>query len=106
MHEAADARDVTALVQADLQFHRGLAEAGGNDALVELITLINDQLLAERAAVLDMDERSTRSLEETREIYEAVLIREPSLARAALIRHLYSVEGSIAKLITERDADS
>jgi GntR family transcriptional repressor for pyruvate dehydrogenase complex len=105
MHAAADERDVTALVQADLQFHRGLAEAGGNNALVELVTLINDQLLAERAAVLDMDERSTRSLEESREIYEAVLAKEPSLARAALIRHLYSVEASIAKLVSERGAD-
>lgn len=104
MKPAADARDVTALVQADVRFHHGLAEASGNKALLELVALIGDQLLRERAAVLDMGEdRAQRSLDECREILEAVRAQEPSLARAALIRHLQSVESSVDTLLSGRD---
>jgi DNA-binding FadR family transcriptional regulator len=106
MQAAADTGDVTALVQADVQFHHGLAEASGNRALLELVTLIGDQLLRERAAVLDMKDRSERSLKECREIYEAVLAGEPSLARAGMIRHLDSVASSVATLVAERPRDS
>lgn len=95
--------DVTALVQADVQFHYGLAQASGNRALLELVSLIGDKLVRERAAVLDMEGRSERSLEECREIYEAVRARDPSRARAGMIRHLDSVESSVAKLLAEGD---
>ena len=101
---AAEAGDVTALVQADVRFHQGLGEASGNTALLELVSVIGDQLVRERAAVLDMgSERAERSLEECSDILEAVRAGEPSLARTALIRHLDSVESSIEALLSERD---
>jgi DNA-binding FadR family transcriptional regulator len=101
---AAEARDVTALVQADVRFHQGLGEASGNTALLELVSAIGDQLVRERAAVLDMgSDRSERSLEECRAILEAVRAGEPLRARSALIRHLDSVEASIEALLSERE---
>lgn len=104
MQAAADASDVTALVQADVMFHHGLAEASGNQALLELVTLIGDRLVPERAAVLDMEDRSERSLKECREVYEAVNAGDPARARAGIIRHLDSVASSISKLVAEPES--
>jgi DNA-binding FadR family transcriptional regulator len=101
LEAAAEASDVTALVQADIQFHHGLAQASGNHALLELVSLIGDRLVRERAAVLDMEDRSERSLEECREIYAAVRAKDPSRARESLIRHLDSVESAVAALLSE-----
>jgi GntR family transcriptional repressor for pyruvate dehydrogenase complex len=103
---AADTHDVAALVQADVQFHRGIAEATGNRALVELVTLLGDQLLRERAALLDSEDRSRQSIAEEREILAAILAKEPSLARGALIHHLDSVDASVAQLVSEREGES
>jgi GntR family transcriptional repressor for pyruvate dehydrogenase complex len=103
MEAAAAAGDVTALVQADLQFHHGVAEAAENRALLELLTLIGEQLTRERAAVLSMTERSERSIEECREIYAAVMAGDPGRARAALLHHLDSVESDIGRLLAERE---
>jgi DNA-binding FadR family transcriptional regulator len=106
MQAAADAGDVTALVQADVDFHHGLAQASGNQALLGLVELIGNRLVRERAAVLDMEDRSELSLEECREIYAAVEARDPSRARAGLIRHLDSVESSVATLLAEGEEEA
>lgn len=103
MQAAAEAQDVDALVEADVQFHQGLAEASGNLALLELVAAIGDQLVRERAAVLDMQDRAQQSLAECRAILEAVRLREPSLARAALIQHLDSVDSSVETLVAEQE---
>jgi DNA-binding FadR family transcriptional regulator len=103
MQAAADAADVTTLVQADVEFHQGLARASGNEALRGLVELIGNRLVRERAAVMDMQDRSERSLEECREIYAAVLAKDRVRARAGLISHLDSVESSVATLLAEGD---
>ena len=99
MQEARDAGDVPALVGADMAFHRGLCEATGNVALVELTELISRELVRERAASWDLDGRPDRSLVEHREIYRAVCAGDGPGARAALLSHLRSVELDISSSV-------
>ena len=91
--------DVTALVQADVAFHRALCETTGNAALVELADVLGQQLLRERAAVWDIPGRPARSLEEHTAIYEAVKAGDAARARACVLEHLTSVERDIDGLL-------
>jgi DNA-binding GntR family transcriptional regulator len=70
------------------------------------VTLLGDQLLRERAALLDSEDRSRQSIAEEREILAAILAKEPSLARGALIHHLDRVDASVAQLVSEREGES
>jgi GntR family transcriptional repressor for pyruvate dehydrogenase complex len=99
MQEARDGGDVPGLVGADMAFHRGLCEATGNVALVELTELISRELVRERAASWDLDGRPDRSLVEHREIYRAVCAGDAAGARAAVLSHLRSVELDISSSV-------
>jgi len=96
MAVAGEARDVPALVRADMLFHRAVCAATGNAALIEFVELVGRQLVRERAATWDLDGRPARSLGEHREIYEAVAAGDAARARTAVLEHLRSVELDIA----------
>jgi DNA-binding FadR family transcriptional regulator len=97
MAEAAKTNDVAALVRTDVLFHRGLCLAAGNPALAELAGELGDRLLRERAATWDLPARPQRSLDEHRQIYEAVRSGDPAGARAAVLAHLSSVREDVEK---------
>src|SRR5579862_5600383 len=78
LREMEDAADVAALVGADMRFHRALAEAADNTALVELVELLARELVRERAATWGLDGRPMRSLAEHREIYDAIVAGDPA----------------------------
>lgn len=104
MAEAGENGDVAALVRADMLFHRGMCSASGNGVLVELVELLGQELVRERAAIWDLDGRPRRSLVEHRTIYEALTAGDASAARDALVEHLRSVEVDIASSLLQGDA--
>lgn len=95
--------DVTGGVEADVLFHRAIAEATGNVALTGLVDSIALQLLKERAAVWSEPSRPQRSLEEHTAIYEGISSGDPMAARMAALAHLESVEERIAELARHQD---
>lgn len=99
--------DVAALVESDVMFHRGLCEAAGNAALVELAEALGSRLLRERAALWDIPGRARRSLEEHSRIEAAVRAGDPRRARTHVLAHLTSVEQDIDGLVSgQRGADT
>jgi GntR family transcriptional repressor for pyruvate dehydrogenase complex len=95
MKVAADARDVPAFVQSDLDFHAALLEASGNKTLNELVGALGRVLIPERAAILDISGRGPKSVAEHCAIYEAVRQGDPPAAALAMHRHLESVRRDI-----------
>jgi GntR family transcriptional regulator, transcriptional repressor for pyruvate dehydrogenase complex len=104
MQNAGASGDVAALVRADMLFHRRLCDASGNPVLGELVELLAQELVRERAATWDLDGRPQRSLVEHRAIYDAIAAGKPAAARAAVLEHLQSVELDIASSLLQADA--
>jgi len=103
MHAAVRDYDVTAGVEADVLFHRAIAEATGNVALTGLVDSIALQLMKERAAVWSEPSRPQRSLEEHTAIYQGISSGDPIAARSAALAHLESVEQGIAELASRQE---
>jgi len=105
MEAAVGAPDVTALVQADVLFHRALCAAAGNAALSELADALGEQLLRERGATWDLPGRPARSLAEHGEIEHAVRAGDASRARESVLAHLESVERDVGGLRAMSEAN-
>ena len=102
MEDAAGANDVTALVRADVLFHRALCEAAGNAALTELAHGVGARLVPERAATWDLPGRPQRSLGQHARIYRAIRRHDAEGARRAVLDHLKSVQEDVkAQFATE-----
>jgi DNA-binding FadR family transcriptional regulator len=104
MGAAVGSEDVSALVQADMDFHSAVCEASGNTALVELSELLGKELVRERAATWTMPGRPPRSLREHREIFEAIQAGDGLRARAAVLAHLRSVERDLTRSVLPPEA--
>ncbi len=105
MRVSAGSGDVGGLVQADVMFHTGLAEAAGNRALLELVNLVGEQLLPERAAVLGGEGQPDSTLTEHQAIYEAILAGDTARAREALRQHFESVDSDVKRLLQQHRSD-
>ena len=95
MKVAAEARDVPAFVQSDVDFHAALLQAAGNKTLEELVGALGKALIPERAAILDVSGRAPRSFAEHNAIYEAVRQGDPQAAAQAMHQHLESVRRDV-----------
>ena len=85
---AAEARDVPAFVQSDVDFHGALLLATGNKALQDLVGALGKELIPERAATLDIVGRLPRSFAEHTAIYDEILQGDSRAAELAMHRHL------------------
>lgn len=90
--------NLNGMVEADIQFHRAILVATGNDILVRVMDNIADLLKEMRRTSLSVTEGVQQTIAGHRAILAALERREPELARKAMQTHLQSV---IAKL----DAD-
>jgi GntR family transcriptional repressor for pyruvate dehydrogenase complex len=106
MEAGVATEDVSALVQADMDFHLAVCEASGNAALAELGELLGKELVRERAATWTMPGRPPRSLREHRKIYEAINAGDGSRARKALLAHLRSVEHDLMRSVLPHETTS
>jgi GntR family transcriptional repressor for pyruvate dehydrogenase complex len=77
--------------EADVNFHRSLAEATGNLALGTLARRVHAALLAARYPLARPAYRRDRAMPEHRAIHDAVVNGRPKAARAAMTAHLDTV---------------
>lgn len=80
-----DARRFAAL---DLEFHLGLAKASNNKLILDLVTVIRGQLERGVARVLQLPDAMPLSVQEHREILQAVIKKDSEQACAAMQNHL------------------
>ena len=87
----AAASDREAFAEADLQFHRSLAELSGNRALSILLdalgSLVRESLLEMYERVADEPAALARAVDHHREIAAAVAVGDPHAAVAAMRTH-------------------
>ena len=86
-------------VEADVRFHRLVAEATGNPHILDFLEFLGRHLSAQirisRLNTANYPGRATLVLEEHRAIYEAIAARDPQKARSMATRHL---DGTIKRL--------
>lgn len=80
--------DVEAFVEADLRFHLTIAIAADNTVLRDLLQTVRSllRLWAERA--LHDSRQAREAAAEHREVYEALVTRDPAAVRAAMQGHM------------------
>jgi GntR family transcriptional repressor for pyruvate dehydrogenase complex len=82
-----DARRFAAL---DLEFHLSLAKASNNKLILDLVAVIRGQLERGVAKVLQLPDAMPLSVQEHKQILQAVMNRDAEEARAAMQNHLQS----------------
>jgi GntR family transcriptional repressor for pyruvate dehydrogenase complex len=91
---------VDQLVASDLEFHRGIAEASGNNVLCSLLDGLTGA--TQRARIwrgLTEEGALERTLAEHRAILEALRSREPEVARSWATVHIAGVESWLRKAL-------
>ena len=90
-------------VQNDRDFHITVARASGNQVAVRVLMLINELLMDGRRHFITSDERRMKAYSSHVLILHAIRERNPSEARAAMLRHLEEIEEFIlGEVISER----
>jgi len=80
-----------AFVEADLDFHLGLAEAAGNPVIMSLLDSIVDLLREQRTAICMSPGGPERGQAHHKKILKAVAARDPDKTRAAMRAHMRQV---------------
>jgi DNA-binding FadR family transcriptional regulator len=75
-------------VETDVAFHRALAETAGNPIIVAMHDAFVEWLIMQRPEIVDVANRNQRSYSDHKEIFDAVLHRDPEGAAAAMQRHM------------------
>lgn len=90
---ADDAADLPGLIAADLEFHRRIAVGSGNPALASLLESLSAPTLRARIwRGLTQQGAANRTHEQHQAIQQALLARQPELARAWATVHVAGVE--------------
>ena len=80
--------ELDAIVNADVEFHRRVADRSGNDVLAGLVDELNGVLEASRYAMFVIPGRRERSHLDHLSIARAINKRKPFEAAAAMRRHI------------------
>ena len=107
MVEAIDACEssignVEGFRDADVQFHRVLAEIPGNPIFVALHDTFVERLMKNRALLPDFETRNAASNQEHRDIVSAILDKDPDRAVTILTGHLTRNFGTYFRLAMEQ----
>ncbi len=94
--------EIEAFRDADVQFHRIIAEIPGNPIFVALHDTFVERLMKNRALLPDFKERNQASNQEHREIVDAILDKDADRALATLTGHLERNFGTYFRLTMER----
>lgn len=89
---------------ANLGFHRMVAEASKNPALILFINFMADLMVQEVVARLQMDTATNRSnLRCHRLIYQALQNHDSELASRVMLRHVTEVQRRLARLLPQEN---
>lgn len=89
---------------ANLGFHRMLADASKNPALILFANSLADLIVQEVVARIQMDEAiNQNNLAFHRRIYEALARRDAAAASAVMLEHVLEVQGRLATLLPRED---
>lgn len=93
--ECMEANDLNSVVDIDTEFHETLYKACRNERLVQIVSLLREQIQRFRTKSLASPGRMKYALEEHKKIVEAVSERNVELARVIAIEHIENAENSM-----------
>ncbi len=99
--ECIERHDVDGLIEKDTEFHDLLFSASHNERLVQILSVLREQIQRFRSRTLRRIERMKVALEEHKAIVEALGRRDSELAKSLAEAHIESAHSSLMKLITE-----
>ncbi len=97
VHDLAGAPELEDRIEADLRFHRVLAEATGNPVFVLLLETLAGLLRESRRKTLAYSGVES-ALQWHRAVFQAVRARDPNKAREAMQQHLRSAARDLDQL--------
>lgn len=100
--EKADAiarQDMERLVEVDTKFHEAIYKASRNQRLMIIINNLREQIQRFRTTSLAYPGRMQQSLNEHRQLVEAIQSRDPQLARQLAQEHIENAEQSMIESI-------
>jgi DNA-binding FadR family transcriptional regulator len=89
-------QDPEAYIEADLDFHLALAEAAGNPLVLSLLDEIVGLLREQRIGIFNLAGGPQRGQLHHKAILEAIELRDPEKARAAMRSHLHQIRADSA----------
>lgn len=92
-------------VQTDVALHSAIARATKNRVLIHLFEGLEGQLVEYSRRVISLPGRRETASGGHRAIVEAIVDRDPSAARKAIVEHLEAVEREIALQLEKEDAE-
>ncbi len=90
--EAINKNDIDKLVEVDTKFHETMYQASRNDRLCSIISNLREQIQRLRLTSLSVPGRKKESLDEHRNIVEAIQARDVKLARHLAQEHIENAE--------------
>lgn len=99
--EAIVQRDMDKLVEVDTKFHEIIYQASRNKRLWAIISNLREQIQRCRTTSLAFPGRMQKSLEEHRNIVEAIQSRDPQLSRQLAQEHIENAENSMIESIKQ-----
>ena len=99
MQRAAQADDVEAWMEADVQLHQVIFGMGSNERAANVIQQVNDQWHRVRVGFLAMKGRIARSNLEHRAIVDSILAGDQEEAERRMRVHLHNVRDELVRLL-------
>jgi len=83
------------LNQTNMAFHRSIAVASGNLVFRQLLEVLTSLFTREQRAILDIQNSRAKDHQQHVSIYEALVARDPALARDRMRQHLEKVRDDL-----------
>lgn len=102
MEASVDANDREGWASADAAFHDELVRLGGNRRVQTIVSNFNDQVRRARAMTLHIRPMPTKSNEDHRALYEAMVRGDARTAREIHWRHRTEAKDMLIQLLNQR----
>ncbi|HLN85089.1 MAG TPA: GntR family transcriptional regulator [Candidatus Limnocylindrales bacterium] len=99
LKETSQKRDLVRYFDANLSFHRFIAEIARNERLYRLIDQLRQEFQKTRILTQRLERRLDQSMREHDQIMDAFLKRNSALAETTMVRHLNNQMESLRKAI-------
>lgn len=103
MSQFIEEKNIEMIVETDEQFHDVLINAGRNQKLTQMISLLREQIKRFRLASLSKIDRQSLVLGEHRQILEAIAERDQERAQTLVEKHISNSEDSLLNAIMETE---
>lgn len=101
--KAVQSKDISEIVEKDIEFHDVIFNASKNDRLIQILNNLREQMYRYRMEYTKDKEYHNVLIQEHREIYEAMKNQDKEKVMNALKEHIYHQELNVIRNIHEQE---